>query len=145
MTGLQITIDCLDPSVLVPFWCLALDYAPTPPPDGFTTWRAWYVSIGVPDEEFGDSDGADRIHDPEGVRPAIWFQVVPEPKTVKNRVHLDVVLGRHLPMAERREVVDRRAELLEAHGATRVAVHQAHAHHYGITLQDPEGNELCIT
>jgi len=145
MTGLQLAIDCSDPSVLVPFWCLALDYEPVPPPDGHATWRAWYVSIGVPDEEFGDSDGLDRIRDPEGVRPTIWFQVVPERKTVKNRVHLDVLLGRHLPMPERIRVVDERAALLESHGATRVAVHRAHANHYGITLQDPEGNELCIT
>ncbi|MBX6723512.1 MAG: VOC family protein, partial [Dactylosporangium sp.] len=38
----QLTIDCRDPGVLVPFWAEALGYIPQPPPDGFQTWRDWY-------------------------------------------------------------------------------------------------------
>ena len=145
MTGLQIAIDCQDPDVLVPFWCLALDYEPAPPPDGFATWRERYLSMGVPEDELGDSDCCDRIQDPAGIRPPIWFQVVPEPKTAKNRVHLDVLLGRHLPKPERVVVVEERARALEAAGGTRVRTLDAYDTHYGVTLQDPEGNELCIT
>ena len=145
MTGLQITIDCHDPGVLVPFWCLALDYEPLPPPEGHPTWRSWYLSVGVPADELGDSDCQDRIRDPEGVRPAIWFQVVPEDKTTKNRVHLDVFLGRGLPMPQRIEVVEARAQQLEAAGATRLRVLREYDDHYGVVLQDPEGNEFCVT
>jgi hypothetical protein len=145
MTGLQITIDCHDPSVLVGFWCVALDYEPAPPPTGHTSWRDWYLSVGVPEAELGDGDCQDRIQDPQGTRPAIWFQVVPEPKTTKNRVHLDVFLGRGLPMPERIEVVERRARALEGLGATRLRVLHEHEDHYGVVLQDPEGNEFCVT
>ena len=145
MTGLQIAIDCHDPARLIPFWCLALDYEPMPPPDGHATWRDHYLAVGVPEDELGDSDCADRIRDPEGVRPPIWFQVVPEPKTVKNRVHLDIVLGRHLPKPERIVVVEERARALEAAGATRVHTLDEFDTHYGVTLQDPEGNEFCLT
>lgn len=145
MTDLQITIDCADPGTLVPFWCAALDYEPLPPPEGHATWRDWYLGMGVPAEELGDSACQDRIYDPAGTRPTIWFQVVPEPKTVKNRLHLDIVIGRGLPKAERVEVVEERARRLEAIGATRVHVLDEYDDHYGVTLQDPEGNELCIT
>jgi len=145
MTGLQIAIDCRNPDALVPFWCAALDYEPTPPPEGHATWRDWYVSIGVPADELGDSDCQDRIRDPEGARPDIWFQVVPEPKTVKNRLHLDIVVGRGLPKPERIQVVEERARRLEAIGATRVRALDEYDDHYGVTMQDPEGNEFCIT
>jgi hypothetical protein len=145
MTGLQITIDCHDPSAQVRFWCVALDYEPVPPPEGFATWRDWYRSIGIPEDELGDDDGQDRIQDPAGTRPLIWFQVVPESKVVKNRVHLDVLVGRHLPKPERIEIVEQRARALEALGATRVHVLNAYEGHYGVTLQDPEGNEFCVT
>lgn len=145
MSGLQIAIDCADPDVLVPFWCLALDYEPMPPPEGYATWRERYLAMGVPAEELGDGDAVDRIRDPEGRRPDIWFQVVPEPKTVKNRVHLDILVGRGLPVEERRRVVEERAARLEAAGATRVRALDTYADHYGVSLRDPEGNELCIT
>ncbi|MFN2537250.1 MAG: VOC family protein [Mycobacteriales bacterium] len=145
MTGLQIAIDCHDPSTLARFWCAALDYEPAPPPPGHETWRAWYLSIGVPEDELGDGDCQDRIQDPAGARPPIWFQVVPEAKTTKNRVHLDIVIGRGLPKPERIEVVEQRARALEAIGATRVSVLSEYEDHYGVQLRDPEGNEFCIT
>ena len=145
MTGLQITIDCRNPDVLVPFWCAALDYEPQPPPEGHATWRDWYLSIGVSADELGDSDGQDRIRDPEGIRPLIWFQVVPEPKTAKNRVHLDVIVGRGLPKPQRIQVVEERAARLQALGATRLRHLDEYEDHYGVVLQDPEGNEFCLT
>jgi hypothetical protein len=145
MTRLQIAIDCHDPGAQVRFWCLALDYEPVPPPEGHATWRDWYRGLGISEEELGDDDGQDRIRDPEGILPAIWFQVVPESKAAKNRVHLDVLVGRGLPKPERIMVVEERARRLEAAGATRLTVLNEYDDHYGVVLQDPEGNEFCVT
>lgn len=143
----QLTIDCRDPSVLVPFWAEALSYIPQPPPDGFQTWRDWYRSIGVPDDELGDGDGTDRLVDPDGKGPRIWFQVVPEGKVTKNRLHLDLNVGggRALPLATRKRRVDAKVAELSTAGATtlRVSVHPEHDHYYAV-MQDPEGNEFCV-
>src|SRR3954463_11489924 len=105
MTGLQITIDSHARAALVPFWCVALDYEPLPPPAGHASWRDWYLSVDVPEAELGDGDCQERIPAPERVRPTTCSQVGPEPKTGKNRIHLDIFLGRELPMPERIEVV----------------------------------------
>jgi hypothetical protein len=67
-TEWQLTIDCADPAPLVRFWSLALGYVPLEPPNGLPTWRAWYLSIGVPEEELGEGDCTDRLRDPEGQR-----------------------------------------------------------------------------
>jgi len=146
VSRIQITIDCQDPSALVPFWATALGYEPRPAPEGFATWREWYLSVGVPEDELGDGDCQDRLQDPAGVGPAVWFQVVPEPKTVKNRLHLDIfVADRGLPVEERQPVVDAKVASLVAAGGTVIRVSRAHPDHYGVVLQDPEGNELCVT
>jgi hypothetical protein len=142
----QVTIDCHDPDVLVPFWALALDYEPRPAPDGFLTWREWYVSVGVPEEELGDSDCQDRLQDPLGRGPTIWFQVVPEAKTIKNRIHLDVYVtpGREMPLEERAPLVDTKVAQLLAAGATQLRKLEGDGA-YAVTMQDPEGNEFCVT
>jgi len=46
------------------------------PPAGFATWNDYWRDVGVPEAELGT--GADRIIDPDGGGPRIWFQVVPE-------------------------------------------------------------------
>ncbi len=146
MITTQLVIDCADPAGLVRFWCAALDYRPVPPPDGFDTWNAFYLSIGVPAEELpADGDAIDRIHDPDGLGSPIWFQVVPEAKTVKNRLHLDLLVGggRGVPPASRRERVDAKVAGLLAAGASIVRT-MDDEHHYGVTLRDPEGNEFCV-
>ncbi|HUR13139.1 MAG TPA: VOC family protein [Mycobacteriales bacterium] len=147
MTRVQITIDTKDPEAQVAFWCLLLDYRPKPPPEGFDSWRAWYVSVGIPEDELGDGDCQDRIEDPRGQDPPIWFQPVPETKVVKNRVHVDVRLnaGRHVPIEERARVVEAKAAELEAAGATRVRLLNETDNHYAVVMQDPEGNEFCLT
>ena len=89
-TAWTITFDCADPAVLSAFWRQALGYVEGAPPAGFGTWEEWLASVGVPPQEWGD--GA-YLEDPEGLRPAISFLKVPEPKTAKNRVHLDVQAG----------------------------------------------------
>ncbi|WP_027346871.1 VOC family protein [Hamadaea tsunoensis] len=143
----QLTIDCADPDRLVPFWAAALDYRPQDPPEGHATWRDFYVSVGVPAEELGDGDCADRLLDPAGNGPSIWFQVVPEKKTIKNRLHLDVMAGggRSVPLPERRERVDAKVAELVGLGATVLRKHDGEtSDHYGVTLADPEGNEFCV-
>ena len=83
----QLVIDCADPARLAQFWAAALGYEHAPVPDGFATLNDFYREPGVPEEEL--VDGADRISDPEGRGPSIWFHVVPDAKVVKNRLHLD--------------------------------------------------------
>ncbi len=84
----QLVIDCADPDRLARFWAAALGYELAPAPAGFATWNDFYRELGVPEEEL--VDGADRISDPEGLGPSIWFHVVPDAKAVKNRLHLDI-------------------------------------------------------
>jgi hypothetical protein len=144
---IQITVDCHDPEGQVAFWCLALGYRPKPPPEGFETWRAWYLSVGVPEDELGDGDCQDRVEDPTGQGPSIWFQPVPEPKTVKNRVHLDIRLseGRSVPVEQRAPLVEAKVAELQAAGARRLRLLDSTSGHYAVVMQDPEGNEFCIT
>jgi hypothetical protein len=146
MADWQLTIDCSNPSVLVPFWAAVLDYEVQPAPDGFATWNEWYVSVGVPEDELDlTGDGADRLFDPSGQGPKIWFQPVPERKTVKNRLHLDLFVsgGRAVPIDERRSRVDARVAELVALGATIHSVSDSDGH-YSNLLHDPEGNEFCV-
>jgi hypothetical protein len=143
---LQLVIDCADPTLLARFWMAALGYVEEPPPAGYETWNDyWRAAGGVSEDELDDR--IDRIVDPDGQRPTIWFQQVPERKTIKNRLHLDLTVsgGRTEPLHLRRERVDAKVARLEELGATRVMVHEAEGvDHYGITLRDPEGNEFCV-
>lgn len=148
MTEWQLTIDCISPSRLVAFWPAVLGYEVQPPPDGFATWNEWYLSVGVPPAELDlTGDGADRIFDPSGRGPKIWFQAVPEAKSGKNRLHLDVFVGggRTVPIDERRRRVDERVAELVTLGASidHVADHTADDH-YAVVMRDPEGNEFCV-
>lgn len=144
-TSFQLVIDCADPDRLSRFWAAALGYEREPPPAGFATWDGYWRDVGVPEEELGA--GADRIIDPGGAGPLIWFQVVPEPKTIKNRFHLDISVsgGRTVPLATREQRVDAEARRLARLGATMVrALEQEGIDHYGVAMTDPEGNEFDI-
>jgi hypothetical protein len=76
-----------------------------------------------------------------------WFQPVPEAKTVKNRVHLDVQVGggRSVPVEQRQVVVRAKAAQLLAAGGVVLRELNEVAGHFGVTMRDPEGNELYIT
>ncbi|HET8789062.1 MAG TPA: VOC family protein, partial [Actinomycetes bacterium] len=90
--GVQVTFDAADPQALAAFWGETLGYVEQDPPAGFDSWEAWAVANDVPREKWGDYDA--RV-DPDGAGPRLYFQRVPEPKTAKNRVHLDLeVSGR---------------------------------------------------
>ncbi|MEU6987516.1 VOC family protein [Streptomyces sp. NPDC046324] len=147
---LQLTIDCADPQRLVRFWAAALRYVPQPPPEGYETWRAYWASLGVPEEELTEGAGElpESVVDPKGVGPRIWFQQVPEPKTVKNRLHLDLKVGggREVPLALRRARVDGEVARLMGLGATVLSASDGPegTDFYAVVLQDPEGNEFCV-
>ncbi len=139
---IQVVFDAKDPAALAAFWARVLGYVEEPPPPGFTTWEEFGRSIGMPEEEFGDRAS---LIDPAGEGPRIYFQRVPEGKTAKNRVHLDVrVAGRELRGKERQSLVEARVQELIAAGATEAW----RTNDYGssaVVLRDPEGNEFCIT
>jgi hypothetical protein len=146
-TRLHITIDCADPVALAGFWATALHYDLAPPPEGFASWHAWYRSVGVPEEELTGPDAPDRLVDPAGVGPGFWFQPVPEAKTVKNRLHLDLKVsgGRAQPLAERRRVIEAEVSRLESAGAHVFRLLDDAANDYfAVVMHDPEGNEFCV-
>jgi hypothetical protein len=141
----QLVIDCASPETLAHFWAEALHYVIAPAPPGFDSWDDFYRSIGVPDDELDGS--ADRIEDPAGEGPGIWFQVVPERKSIKNRIHIDVNAsgGRDSPLEIRRERVEAEAARLVDLGATRLrTLAEEGLDHFGVALLDPEGNEFDI-
>jgi hypothetical protein len=141
----QLVIDCADPDRLSRFWAAALAYEIAPPPAGFATWIDYYRDLGLPEEEL--SSGVDRISDPQGNGPSIWFQVVPDVKTIKNRLHIDIHAsgGRALPIQTRRERVDAEASRLVGLGATLLrASDDDGLDHYAVAMKDPEGNEFDI-
>ncbi|MGH3899168.1 MAG: VOC family protein, partial [Pseudonocardiaceae bacterium] len=76
----QVVIDCSDPRGLAEFWAAALGYVMQPPPAGFESWEEFAARIGLPPE---DHDRLAAVVDPEGVKPRILFQKVPETKVVK--------------------------------------------------------------
>ncbi len=141
----QLVINCADPDLLARFWAAALKYELEPPPAGFATWDDWRRDIGLPEAFIGV--GADSIIDPDGSGPRIWFQVVPDSKTVTNRLHLDIRASgeRALPIATRRQQVDAEAKRLSDLGATMVeASSEEDLDHYAVAMKDPEGNEFDI-
>jgi len=141
----QLVIDCAVPDRLARFWAAALDYELAPAPVGFTTWNEFYRELGIPEEEL--VEGADRISDPAGHGPSIWFHVVPKAKVVKNRLHLDIhASGERTDSIEtRRQRVDAEANRLAGLGATITgALLVEGLDHYAVGMQDPEGNEFDI-
>jgi Glyoxalase-like domain len=141
----QLVIDCADPEPLARFWVAALGYVFEPPPDGYDNWDDHWRAVGGSEDELGL--GSDCIVDPAGRGPRIWFQVVPEKKKLKNRLHLDIMGGggRSNPIETRRRLVDAEAQRLEALGATLVSISSPDGmNHYGAIMRDPEGNEFDV-
>lgn len=141
--SIQIVFDCAVPAAQARFWAAALGYEPPPPPDGFGSWEDWLRANNVPPDEWGR---ASALVDPEGVGPRIYFQRVPEGKTAKNRVHIDVQVtkGRDVPPEERRARVDAEVERLKALGASDARGPMEELGTYWVRMNDPEGNEFCV-
>ena len=141
-TIFQVTFDCAHAAAQAGFWAAALGYRPADPPAGSDTWEEWLEKMEVPEDEW--DEGA-WITDPDRRGPSIFFQQVPEPKTVKNRVHLDldVSAGSAVPLDRRKAEVDGQADRLLALGARRLEAFEQ-GDHYHVVMQDPEGNEFCL-
>ncbi|HSU34230.1 MAG TPA: VOC family protein [Propionibacteriaceae bacterium] len=139
----QVTFDCADPAALAGFWCEVLGYRVEPPPAGFDSWDQALDAWGVPPEERNSRSAAVP---PEGESgPRLFFQRVPEGKTVKNRVHLDVRAAPGAEGDERMTRLDAEATRLIGLGATRLRRFEPDRMDAGFVLmQDPEGNEFCL-
>ena len=113
-TKIGVTLDCPDPEVVAVFWKKFLGYERRPGKTGGP-----YVTLDKPEGGSGPAQVA--------------FQRVPEPKTSKSRVHLDLFVEHARPIME--DMIAAGASLLETIEAgewtTRI-------------LQDPAGNEFCL-
>ncbi len=120
----DICIDARDHQALAGWWCAAMGYVRRDAlPDGTPRELSWPAPI----------------EDPQGRGPLIWFNPVPGPKTVKNRLHIDVVGD---------------SAALQAAGATLVRASDERPGHEADedageigwdVLADPEGNEFCCS
>ncbi len=138
----QVTFDSADPAAHAAFWAEALHYTVQPPPPGFDSWDAALDSWGVPTENRNDRSA---LIDPDGSGPRLYFQKVPEPKTAKNRVHLDLRAAAGVPPEARADALEAECARLIALGARRVRRLEADAiNNVCIVMQDPEGNEFCL-
>jgi hypothetical protein len=138
----QVTFDCADPAALAAFWAEALGYVLQPPPEGFESWDAALDAWGVPS---GQRNDRSAILDPEGAGPRYFFQRVPEGKTAKNRLHLDVRAAPGLREGERMTALEVECDRLVALGARRLERFEPGGISAGhLVMQDPEGNEFCL-
>jgi hypothetical protein len=140
----QITFDCADPAALCVFWADVLGYQLQPPPPGFETWDAFLDTVGVPPEDRNSRSAAIPL---EGDGPRLFFQRVPEGKTAKNRVHLDVRAAPGKQGEERMAALEAEADRLVGIGATKLTRFEPDARGFDagfIVMQDPEGNEFCL-
>jgi hypothetical protein len=116
-----------------------------PPTEPETTWHAHYRARLGEEAAFDD-----RLFDPAGLRPPIWFQQVPETKAGKNRLHLDLYptgCDNALPMDRRIEIVEAKVAELVGLGASLERRTREDAQEdpvYFVVMYDPEGNEFCV-
>lgn len=139
---LHIVFDCADPDRLARFWIEALggyDF-PVGVPEGFAGWDEWADANDIPLDQ---RNTGRTLVDKDRDRPDIFFLQVPEPKQVKNRVHLDIKVAAGLGGAERRTAIEAEADRLTALGAT-VGERLDSPDGYHIIMRDPEDNEFCL-
>ncbi|GIG00156.1 VOC family protein [Catellatospora citrea] len=117
--------DADDPQRLADFWALALGYVKEP--------------------GFDEPDNASIVA-PDGRSPAIGFLKVPEGKSAKNRLHIDIRVAGPGPwdMVERARMIRQKVPELVAAGAT-VVREEWYGDDLGhVVMLDPEGNEFCV-
>jgi hypothetical protein len=142
-TDWQVTMDCASPAAMAAFWAEALGYVVEPPPSPYADWGEWCAAHDLPPEE---AEAGASIVDPAGVRPRIYFQLVPERRTEKNRLHMDVTAGgpRDDPPDVRWARITAAAERLTAAGATVLRMDQWLGEPHHLVLEDPEGHQFCL-
>lgn len=141
----QITIDCGDPDRMARFWAPALGCRLQEPPAPHGTWREYWLSVGVPEDEA--EDGYDSMVDPGSDGPRIWSQQVPEAKVVKNRLHFDLLVGGGwgvAPEERKRRVLAEGARLVGIGAIERHTMDQPGSNRFALAMADPEGNEFDI-
>ncbi|HXT89984.1 MAG TPA: VOC family protein, partial [Trebonia sp.] len=138
----QVTVDSGDPHGLADWWAETLGWQVEPQDEAFI--RRMISAGHAADSDTKLHNGAlvwregAAIRHPEGTEraPRVLFQLVPEAKTVKNRVHLDVRIGA--------DDVERAVAGLTARGAKFLHTGQQGPYSW-VTLADPEGNEFCVS
>jgi Glyoxalase-like domain len=136
----QVTIDSTAPHPLADWWAEALGWQREPTDEAFI--RRMVEAGHAAESDTMQHNGqlvwavGAAIRHPTGGAPRVLFQLVPEAKTVKNRVHLDVRVGE--------EGLEAEVARLTARGAT-VLHHGKQGPYRWVTIADPEGNELCLT
>jgi Glyoxalase-like domain len=106
----DLCLDAVNDRALAEWWCTAMGYE---------------LQVGTKGDYVGKWIGA--IKDPTGAGPLIWINQVPEGKTLKNRMHLDVI-------GDTQELLDLGATLLR----------KRDDEIEWDVLADPEGNEFCV-
>lgn len=136
----QVTFDCAIPERVGRFWCEALGYVVPPPPPGFADWGEFDDALPA-----AKQGSAFACVDPDGVGPRLFFQRVPEGKTVKNRVHLDIRVAPGLDGSDRLAALEAECARLVELGATRLRLlPAADGEESCIVMRDVEGNEFCL-
>ncbi len=143
--AVQVTIDCAEPHVLADWWAETLRWEVEPQDEDFI--RS-VIEQGLASEKdttvhrgrlvFREGAAIRPAGTPAAGQPRMLFMAVPEAKTVKNRVHLDL----RPPDADDDEV-ERLRSALVARGAT-VIGHGRQGPHAWAVMTDPEGNEFCL-
>ncbi|MEK8226298.1 VOC family protein [Oerskovia sp. M15] len=123
---------------LARFWALALGYREPDPPSGYATWGDWLAAQGVPEDEW--DDGA-YLAPADGQGPTLSLLKVPEPKSAKNRLHLDLKVsgGRGADQASRELAIRETVARLTEAGARTLAEHRSGADLDHVVMADPEG------
>ena len=123
------------------FWTLGCD---ADDPQRIATF--WARALGYVKEPGFDTPGNASIIDPDGQGPAIGFLKVPEGKTAKNRMHIDIRVAGPGPWdpAERTRLIQQKVPELVAAGATVIREEWDGGDLGHVVMQDPEGNEFCI-
>jgi hypothetical protein len=138
----QVTQDSADPHTLAGWWAETLGWEVEPSDEAFI--RRMIAEGYASDDQTKIHDGVlvwiqgAAIRHPQGLQraPRLLFQLVPEAKTVKNRMHLDVRIGV--------DDVAAAVEKLTARGAK--FLHEGRqGPQTWVTMADPEGNEFCVS
>ena len=136
--GIQITFDAADPHRLAAWWAELLAYEVE---DGHELVSGLLAGGVVSEADVVELDGRLQFRevaaaaDPDGTGPRLLFQLVPEAKVAKNRVHLDVPVDPEHLEAEVARLTGAGASFVE---------YGSHPGHRWAVMQDPEGNEFCL-